>query len=99
MWDLIIAVPDHCLSFYFILQLFQYAFIKSYPSKLPLVMQQVLLAPQSLNVFSRKTLYFASNEERAFSLLMCTKSITYGPILVFRYSFQHCDNLAWGRGS
>ena len=27
MWDLIVSVPDHCLSFYFTLKLFDFFFV------------------------------------------------------------------------
>ena len=39
---------NHQSAKMFILQTFQYAFRKSYPLKLPLMVQQGLLAPQSL---------------------------------------------------
>ena len=34
LWDLIVSVPDHCLSFYFVLEIFSYRIVVSARSTL-----------------------------------------------------------------
>ena len=69
MWDLIVSVPDHCLSFYFIQVKIKYEFSQPFHCDCWYVQQNMIIHDILIKPFSEKYKILRKVNEKDFFLL------------------------------